>query len=318
MQFALPGKKVQALIIIVIALFGAYFLYKSNIREQISSFFSKDDSSPLIVAQEGKTFADVDTDADGLKDWQESLWNTDKDNADTDGDGTPDGKEVENGRDPSIKGPDDALNDTRGVSIESLEVFSGDVSGDPDNVTQTISQSLLTQFMTAQSSGADINQATDEIVANTLAFADPGSIPPRYTIADIKIIETNASNLKAYGNDLARIIVDFQKSSALITTTGSALSSYASIIESIRLVPVPGSLTLNQVRILNSLNVSHQTLSMIVNYDSDPAKALIAMKAFQQSVEDIKELFKTVANEMEKNAIIFNQEEPGIIWNDYQ
>ncbi len=55
----------------------------------------------------------------------------------------------------------------------------------------------------------------------------------------------------------------------------------------------------------------------MVNYSSDPAKALIAMKAFQQSAEDIKELFKTVASEMEKNDIIFNQEEPGIIWNNY-
>ena len=37
---------------------------------------------------------DIDTDSDGLKDWEERLWRTDANNKDTDNDGASDGEEV--------------------------------------------------------------------------------------------------------------------------------------------------------------------------------------------------------------------------------
>ena len=51
----------------------------------------------------------LDSDRDGLKDWEELLWKTDKTNADTDGDGTSDGEELALGRDPRKKGSGDKL-----------------------------------------------------------------------------------------------------------------------------------------------------------------------------------------------------------------
>lgn len=50
-----------------------------------------------------------DDDNDGLKNWEEALWRTDPKNPDSDGDGTPDGKEILAGRDPAKKGPNDRL-----------------------------------------------------------------------------------------------------------------------------------------------------------------------------------------------------------------
>ena len=50
-----------------------------------------------------------DSDNDGLKDWEEELWKTDKNKADTDGDGTLDGQEIKLGRNPLVKGPNDKL-----------------------------------------------------------------------------------------------------------------------------------------------------------------------------------------------------------------
>jgi len=47
-----------------------------------------------------------------LKDWEENLWGTDPNNPDTDGDGTSDGKEVSEGRNPLIAGPNDLIKDT--------------------------------------------------------------------------------------------------------------------------------------------------------------------------------------------------------------
>src|SRR5690606_29956249 len=53
------------------------------------------------------TAFELDTDGDGLRDWEESLWGTDLNEPDTDRDGMGDGEEVESGRDPLIPGPND-------------------------------------------------------------------------------------------------------------------------------------------------------------------------------------------------------------------
>ncbi len=50
-----------------------------------------------------------DTDRDGLDDTDESYWNTDFQNPDSDGDGFLDGEEVASGHDPLKSGPDDLL-----------------------------------------------------------------------------------------------------------------------------------------------------------------------------------------------------------------
>ena len=53
--------------------------------------------------------ANADSDKDGLKDWEEALWKTDPKFSDTDGDGTPDGEEVAKKRNPTVRGPNDAM-----------------------------------------------------------------------------------------------------------------------------------------------------------------------------------------------------------------
>src|SRR3989338_7250057 len=54
---------------------------------------------------------DNDPDKDGLNNLDESYWNTDFQNPDTDGDGFLDGEEVASGHDPTKPGPDDSLKD---------------------------------------------------------------------------------------------------------------------------------------------------------------------------------------------------------------
>ena len=51
--------------------------------------------------------AELDSDNDGLKDWEETLWKTDPNNKDTDADGTTDGDEIATNRDPLTPGPND-------------------------------------------------------------------------------------------------------------------------------------------------------------------------------------------------------------------
>jgi hypothetical protein len=62
-------------------------------RETPSPEANSIDTSAANVIRDRE--GDVDTDLDGLKDWEEALWGTDPKNPDTDGDGTADGRESE-------------------------------------------------------------------------------------------------------------------------------------------------------------------------------------------------------------------------------
>jgi len=62
---------------------------------------------------------DQDVDKDGLTNREESYWNTDFQNPDTDGDGYLDGEEIASGHNPSKAGPDDALLDAKNITNKS-------------------------------------------------------------------------------------------------------------------------------------------------------------------------------------------------------
>ncbi len=318
MSIPLPSKRIKALIIIVAALFVAYFLYVSNVKSWVVSFFAKNakPAASLDLALQDDESSSIDTDNDGLKDWQEVLWGTDSKKADTDGDGTNDGAEVAAGRDPAIAGPKDNLTDTRGIASSSLATFAATVSDDPNNLSTSLSKDFFAKFMALQNNGQLTDQSQQELINNAITDIDPGSIPPRYTTADIKNVPTNKDSLKAYGNSLAKLVTDFQDKIKAQRDNVQALNSYDDLISDIKDLPVPTVLAFNHLQLLNNFNISHTTLSYLIDY-KDPLKGLSALKTLQSNNNNAIDLYINIASAMQKNAIIFNKSEPGSIWNNY-
>jgi len=84
------------LAVLLILFIGAYA--KKGAFSQINLFGSNE---TLVQSQ------NIDSDNDGLKDWQETLYKTDANNPDTDGDGYLDGEEIDSGHNPLVKSPGD-------------------------------------------------------------------------------------------------------------------------------------------------------------------------------------------------------------------
>ncbi len=315
-----PSKRIQALIIIVVAFFAAFFLYHSNVKSAVLSLFSKNkpSSSSLVLDQATSTDqSNIDSDGDGLKDWQETLWGTDSHNPDTDGDGTPDGVEVAEGRDPLVKGPNDSLELTRGVASTSLDAFAGSASEDQGNISTQLSQTLFSQFMSVQTNGTLDADSEAQIISNTLASVNPGTIPPKYTISDIKVVPENKTTLRAYGNAFAQILSDNNDLISGEQSNEAAIQSYEIMINALSKLSVPDGLVLNHLKILNDFNVSDQSLQIMVNdQTTDPVKALLAVKTLQTNQADMKQLFTNIQVEMQNNGIIFAKSEIGAIWNN--
>ena len=127
---------------------------------------------------------DVDTDHDGLPDWEEAVYGTDPNNPDTDGDGVSDGEEVRTGHNPLKKGPDDILytlslgNATStNIDDEKKKFYSEFLSKEIENIRSSTVQDLVKNF--------DANQ-----------------VAPRHTLSDLAVISDNSpENLRAYANN---------------------------------------------------------------------------------------------------------------------
>ena len=320
MPLALPGKKVQALIIVVVGIFLAYFISTLNIPSWFKDANSDNDSAKSLSLEAvsiSNIDTDLDTDKDGLHDWQELLWGSDKNNADSDKDGTTDSKEIEAGRDPSIAGPDDRLEKTRGISESSVKSFSASVSSDPNNISNKVSHDLFAKFMALQNSGNLDEDSQAQVINDVITNIDPGSIPPRYSLTDVRVVDTNTASLRAYGNQVAEAVLNLGKTITPNSSNKDSLSQYVKTIESLRAMNTPSTLGLNHLQILNNFNATYQMLALLAEYEKDPIKGLVALKSIQTNNKNSVALFETIASELKNSDIIFDKTEAGNIWNNY-
>ncbi len=82
--------------VIALALFGLWYLGDKALGERV----------PITASTTASARTNQpDTDGDGLRDWEEKLWGTNKSNPDTDSDGMSDGEEVTSETDPRVPGP---------------------------------------------------------------------------------------------------------------------------------------------------------------------------------------------------------------------
>lgn len=125
----------------LIALFSVY-----------SFFNSFDSSSPITktanILNNSLSFeVDSDADHDGLTNREESYWNTDFQNPDTDGDGFKDGEEVASRHDPLIPGPNDLLDNgnlTNKLSKLTLSgLYEGSLRPDSPNYDKSLNDMAL-------------------------------------------------------------------------------------------------------------------------------------------------------------------------------
>jgi len=131
-----------------------------------------------------------DTDGDGLKDTEESYWNTDFQNPDTDGDGFLDGEEVASGHNPTQKGPDDKII----------------IDGTPQNVTKKISGLVLAGLVEGSLKEGSLNrdrsvdQLVDEILYQTAINSRVGEQNTLF------IIPNTEENEKKYAQQMSPLL----------------------------------------------------------------------------------------------------------------
>jgi len=273
----------------------------------------------------------IDTDNDGLKDWEEELYKTDPLNPDTDNDGYLDGEEINSGHNPLIKSPGDK------------QVFYPLPLGDKYNITNRIYSDVETVFKSyieqkdeyardhpeinsaeeylAQVSSTTLNEMLKRAVlyneGNWLEKAEIvlQELPEIFNIQvsdnDINISEDNSqTEIDIYTNNLSSYLNSpnfFLKNENLILLKESVFEGNFSKLNQIiiandyeigrlRELTIPSSLKEIHKNVLKISIILRNVFISVRGYESDPIKMMVGLN----KIEDIIREWKILEQELEK------------------
>lgn len=320
MVYLKQKKLILGLIIILLAIAGWFLIFSPK---KVTSLIYE---SKLTLGFKN-TDKNTDSDNDDLKDWEETLWKTDPQKADTDEDGTIDGQEIKENRNPLFKGPNDGL-------LETTLPFAGsDQNQDQQTLTDILGKEIISATLTAKTqNGQPLNEnQKNEIISSFISSLNIVSKNDSivYESKDVHLVPTgNAEKTRAYGNDAATIIKKYfdpldeseldvlqnalkNQDENKLKKLESLSAAYENSSKEISNVDVPYEFLDNHLAVINSFHQISVELRNAQKVLSDPALGLVAIKQYKESSQKAYEALKNINNHFVKNGIIFDKKESG-------
>lgn len=315
----LPSNKVGvALIIVVLLVSGVIFGSKIDFKKPLKELTNVE----LVV--ERKTEENLksgDKDEDGLPDWLEEFYKTDRNNPDTDGDGTKDGDEINLDRDPTIAGPNDPLI-TREDLIDKTVNLDSFKEG---TLTEKMSIDLFTKYANLKKQGLlkqeDASSLINEVAQDTTKQV---SFENKYTFENLTITESSKETVEIYGDRLAQSVLSFLtrldsyknlNSKAYIAKISEEYKSFA---EELTLIRVPGVTKEPHLELVNYMYKTSIFYNSLNSSDDDPVSSLVILNQYKQIELDDGELYTILGEYFKNNDIIFTTESTKTFWKQFQ
>ncbi len=282
-----------------------------------------------VVSASDDSLADAqrDRDGDGLLDWEETLWRTNADNPDTDGDGTPDGEEVAAGRDPTRPGP----NDTYPTEPIAKNATSSAATTSPQTLTAAVAQRLLLRYLELKARGSDpriVLQAQNELLSLVpLEKENPFADLPYLKEEDLTILEdTSSASVRAYGNALAQAVLQPTPTStppeilyrfartqnpALLRELEGYVTALDAAINELQRIAVPKPFVLHHLALANLLIDQRAFLQAVAHLSEDPLTAAIAVRSYLENAPLVVKTFARIADALETYGVFYTSSEPG-------
>ncbi|MEK7194669.1 MAG: hypothetical protein AAB667_00170 [Patescibacteria group bacterium] len=240
---------------------------------------------------------ETDSDKDGLSDIEESYWNTDFQNSDSDGDGFLDGEEVVSGHDPLKPGPDDLLTQANLTEKVTDLLIGGLYSGD----------------LGTKATDATFDKALGDLsVAAISEFYDPKAAakPPV-----VRTVATTKASEEIYLNKIAQIIkqnlfsqvLDVQASSELQQQKSSFLTlsnQFSLTRDELLNIEVPINWKNFHATLIGLITRFKNDYGAVGNYDRDPIRAMVALNELRVVLGDeIRLIIKDLRDGIAKRAL---------------
>ena len=292
-----PFLKVILVIVLCAGIIGGIFYF---FPKEIT--VEKEKTSSLISGSDILNKA-VDSDSDGLKDWEESLWKTDPKNPDSDGDGTNDGEETKSGRDPLRAGPNDKFEENAPQNPKEAEI---------KEITETdkFAAQFFQKYM-EMGGGQTLNDAQKQAIVQSILEERPIPKPPiKYGFSDIKVIDDESVGaLRAYANATGDVFIKNalpkgtehelvilqnaynNDSESELSKLDPIIKSYEGIIADLLKIPAPKSLSDLHLQLIIASNAVKSSIEGMKLTFKDTLKAVESVQYYPQGVNTLTDAF---------------------------
>ncbi len=320
-----PSRKIIALAIISLSviLTSGIIKYKDKVillKEKV--FGSSEEQilsiTPEVAEDEVNTSSSLDTDEDGLKDWEETLWGTDSKNKDSDKDGVLDGEEVSKNRNPLLAGPNDVLSEKELLTKQGIAETNQNLSP-----SDTFARNIFTEVVSLKESNSFTPENKTRVVDELTQSAKQNFSYNSYTRVGLKVFGgEEKEKIKKYASEFATIQIDMflamYKNKDVFQNNVSKMSEiYAKTATDLYKIEVPQVISGQHLTIVNNYELSSSAFSYIHNYKKDPVTAGIALQYYQSTNETQNEALQTIAEYLRSNDIIFTEENTKNFWNRF-
>lgn len=287
-------------------------------------------SQSILQYQRQVAQIELDSDSDGLKDWEETLSKTDPKNPDTDGDGTPDGEEIKESRDPTKAGPGDTLLNQPPARAPSVIT----AAAQEDNLTNMMGERLAEEYLKQKqlSNGKPIDpQKMATVLSDMLGVTTVADTAP-FTFEDITIVADSDEVAKGLVISTANIlqktfaqlpineiealhevgVISPELNSQLIASViNPYIAAYDETEKELLALKVPRTYARAFVVFLNTLEKMRQSLIAIRQADNDPALSFAGFKEYLRAQEGFTKIIQETQIQLAKDGIRFSSYELG-------
>jgi hypothetical protein len=326
----LKSNRKKIVLVSTLIVIGAFFLFAffewRNRPTNLTSASGDSVESGLAVSIAGK-LTELDTDNDGLFDWEERLWGTETTNPDTDGDGTSDGEEVTQNRDPKKKGPNDALP----LNQNGLPGGTMLASGSTTNSTADFTAEFLQTYSSLKKDGVPLSaEERDRLATELIAKinATPAINTVVYTENDLNLSADNTTvALRTYGNPLRNATPRHFESEMVIVYNALhknrdelikldvVIKSYNDFLKNALAIPVPSDVKVAHLAILNSVSQLITTIEGMKLLFTDPLTATAHISTYPANATALQDSFATLTAELASYSVTYDREDYGYLLN---
>lgn len=301
MNLKRPSNKIIALIFIAFLVVGfAVFqkFFKSKATSLTVPATVEEEYGNLDYTSEQKNIDIMDTDGDGLADWQEIITGTDLNDTDTDDDGTTDGKELEFNRDPTVPGPNDQKENPAFIAEASA-------SSTDTTISETISRNLFANAVYLSNNEGVNEENVANLVDNLISGVQSDFIYKEYMESDLPIISIETKdNLRFFASTFAALQLELLNTLAETQDMAALSKIYSEHAKTLYTIPTPKELASNQVKIINNFSKISSVYDALAKQKEDPLKLPLAMRAYQEAGVEQEGFIIEVGFFLNKNDII--------------
>ena len=299
----LPSNKASGLILSIIILSTGIIVY-SNYKDQNPNEKGEVIAPQISVGSEvGDT--NIDTDEDGLLDWEESLWGTDPLKYDTDDDGTSDQNEINTNRDPLVAGPDDKV-----IDIEDKIISRISKSLDKDGITNKVANSFADTYFNARSGGElTVEQKNNLINQVSQTAIEEIKINPIYQLTSINTFDSTKDGEKlikytdtylANQVDILNLIIKNYQNIDYATLGNNIIAKSSSLIS----IETPKQIAKIHLELSNNYYQLGLVVKGFTKEDEDPLYTMLSLRTYQELQKRIEDVNSRVSNFLKESGII--------------